>query len=125
MWEDRVDTFELRFDLPLTEITDVQKEVDETTLQEFLKFTLSAKGPYPTTRFQLALPVADAWLKMIGRARSGDYAVDRAVEIDKAELERIRNAPRQCTNCGAGLTNTILRGQTEIACEYCGNVIRI
>ena len=125
MWEDRVDTFELKFDLPLTEIMEVQKEVDEVTAQEYLKFTLSANGPYPSTRFQLALPVSDAWLKMIGRARSGDYAVDRAVEIDKAELERIRNAPRQCTNCGAGLTNTILRGQTEITCEYCGNVIRI
>jgi hypothetical protein len=123
--EDRVETFELDFDLPLSEITDVQKEADEATGQEYLKFSLTAKGPYPTTRFQLALPVADSWLKMVGRARAGDYAVDRAVEIDQAELDRIRNAPRQCSNCGAGLTNTILRGQTEITCEYCGNVIRI
>ena len=125
LWEDRVETFELKLDLPLTEIIDVQKEVDEVTTTEYLKFALTAKGPYPTTRFQLVLPVADAWLKMVGRARSGDYAVDRAVEIDQAELDRIRNAPRQCTKCGAGLTNTILRGQTEITCEYCGNVIPI
>lgn len=125
MWEDRVEKFELEFDLPLSEITDVNKEVEEVNGQEFLNFTLSAKGPYPVTRFKLALPVADAWLKMIGRARSGDYAVDRAVQIDQAELDRIRNAPRQCPNCGAGLTNTILRGQTEITCEYCGNVVRI
>ena len=125
LWEDRVETFELKFDLPMTEIQEVLKETDETTGQEYLKLTLSAKGPYPVTRFQLALPVGDAWLKMIGRARSGEYALDRAVEIDPAELERIRNAPRQCTNCGAGLTNTILRGQTEITCEYCGIVIPI
>ena len=125
MWEDRVETFELKFDLPLSEVSDVQKQVDEASGQEYLSFALTTKGPYPTTRFQLALPVADAWLKMVGRARAGDYAVDRAVAIDEAELERIRNAPRQCPNCGAGLTNTILRGQTEIACEYCGNVINI
>lgn len=125
MWEDRVEAYELKIDLPLTEISDVTKEVDETSGQEYLSFTLSAKALYPNARFQLALPVSEAWLKMVGRARSGDYAVDRAVEIDQAELDRIRNAPRQCPNCGAGLTNTILRGQTQITCEYCGNVINI
>jgi hypothetical protein len=120
-----VETFELEFDLPVGEILEVVKEIDATTGDETLKFSLSARGPYPVTRFRLALPVGDDWLKMIGRARSGDYAVDRAVEIDQKELERIRNAPRQCTNCGAGLSNTIFRGQTEITCEYCGIVIRI
>jgi DNA-directed RNA polymerase subunit RPC12/RpoP len=40
-------------------------------------------------------------------------------------LERIRNAPQQCTKCGAAITDPILRGQTEIPCEYCGNVMRI
>jgi hypothetical protein len=125
LWEDRVDAFELKLDMPLQQVTDVKKEVDEATGQEFLNFTLGSGAPYPVARFQLALPVADSWLKMVGRARAGDYAKDRAVEVDPAELERIRNAPRQCSNCGAGLTATILRGQTEITCEYCGQVIRI
>jgi hypothetical protein len=125
LWEDRVDTFELKFDQPLQQITEVQKEVDEATGQEFLVFNLNAGGPYPSVRFAMALPVADAWLKIVGRARTGEYTRDRAVEIDPAELERIRNAPNQCSNCGAALTSPILRGQTDIACEYCGKVTRI
>jgi hypothetical protein len=125
VWEDRVDDFELKLDQPLRNIQNVKKELDEATGQEFLIFDLGANGPYPTVRFSLGLPVGDAWLKMIGRARAGDYAADRAVEIDPAELERIRNAPKQCSNCGAGLTAPILRGQTEIICEYCGQVTRI
>jgi hypothetical protein len=125
LWEERVETFELEFNLPVVEILDVIKDTDSITGDEYLKFSLSTRGPYPVTRFRLALPVGDSWLKMIGRARSGDYAVDRAVEIDQKELERIRNAPRQCSNCGAGLSNTIFRGQTEITCEYCGIIIRI
>jgi hypothetical protein len=125
LWEDRVETFEVKLDLPLQLVSDVQKDVVDETGDEFLSATLGAGAPYPTVRFDLALPVADAWLKMIGRARSGGYAQDRAVEIDPAELERIRNAPRQCPNCGAALTAPILRGQVDIACEYCGAVTPI
>ncbi len=125
LWEDRVDTFELKLDVPLVQVADVQKTVDEASGQEFLNFNFAAGAPYSSGQFVLSLPVADAWLKMVGRARSGDYAKDRAVEIDEAELERIRNAPKQCSNCGAGLTAPILRGQTDITCEYCGQVIRI
>lgn len=125
LWEDRVGDFELKLDLPLAQVTGVQKEVDESNGVEFLVFGLGPGAPYPSARLQLALPVADAWLKMVGRARSGDYARDRAVEIDPAELERIKNAPRQCSNCGAGLTAPILRGQNQITCEYCGQVTNI
>ena len=125
LWEDRVDDFELKLEQSLKHIQKVDKEADEATGQQYLIFDLGANGPYPTVRFAMGSPVADAWLKMVGRARAGDYASDRAVEIDPAELERIRNAPKQCSNCGAGLTEPILRGQSEIICEYCGQVTRI
>ena len=125
LWEDRVDDFELKLEQPLASLQDVKKEVDAATAQEFLIFDFGPQGPYPTNRFALGQLVGDAWLKMIGRARAGEYATDRAVEIDPAELERIRNAPRQCPNCGGGLTAPILRGQSEIICEYCGQVTPI
>jgi hypothetical protein len=125
MWEDRVESYELKLDLHLQQVTEVSDDMDEQAEHQILNFSLESGAPYPAARFVLALPVADAWLKMVGRARSGDYLEDRAVEIDESELERIRNAPQQCENCGASFTAPILRGQTDIQCEYCGLVFRI
>lgn len=123
LWEDRVGEFELKLNVPLSQVSDVQKAASQDGQPEFLDVTLGPGAPYPSARFQLGSPVADSWLKMIGRARSGGYAGDRAIEIPPAELERIRNAPQQCSKCGAALTDPILRGQTDITCEYCGNVM--
>ena len=125
LWEDRVDTYELKVNQAIAKTTSINKVLDENTHNEALVFELANSDPYPNVRFNLNLPVADAWVKMFGRARSGEYNKDRAIEIDPAELERIKNAPRQCSNCGAGLTAPILRGQTDIICEYCGQVTRI
>ena len=127
LWEDRVGEYELKIAVPLQQITDAHETSDETA--EFdeiaISFDGSADVPVDTAQFQLALPVADDWLQMIGRARAGDYTGDRAVQLDEAELERVRNAPEQCSNCGAAFTAPVLRGQAEITCEYCGVVERI
>lgn len=125
LWEDRVGEYELKVDIPTQLVQDVRKETVDGAEMEALVVRISSGDLAPETRFQLTLPVADDWIKMVGRSRSGDYAQDRAVELSKDELERIRNAPQQCSNCGAALTAPILRGQTEIVCEYCGNVTRI
>ena len=79
----------------------------------------------PRARFYTAQPIAEDWLKMVGRARSGRYASDRVVELDPDELERVNNAPTQCPNCGAAFTAPILRGQLELQCDYCGVASRI
>jgi hypothetical protein len=76
-------------------------------------------------RFRLAQPVGDEWLKMIGRARSGGYALDKAITLSVDELERIRNAPQNCAKCGALFTTPLLRGQSELQCEYCGLTTQI
>jgi len=126
LWEDRVDDFELKIAVPVQQVGEV-KEISEDDA-EFDVITVmfdATDAPVATAQFQLALPVADEWLQMIGRAKSGAYVSDRAVELDEAELERVRNAPEQCSNCGAAITSPILRGQNEITCEYCGVVTRI
>ena len=126
LWEDRVDDYELKIAVPLQQVTEVVETSDDAAEFDVIAATFeSGDAPVPKAEFQLALPVADDWLEMIGRARAGDYTKDRAVEIDEAELARVRNAPRQCSNCGAAFTAPVLRGQTEIACEYCGVVTRI
>jgi hypothetical protein len=124
LWEDRVDTFELKFEAAMDQIQEVRKTTDETAGKEFLQFTLGAGATYPGAQFELSLAVADDWLMMVGRARTGGYVQDN-VGLDPAELERIRNAPQQCSNCGAVFSTPIYRGQLEITCEYCGIVTRL
>jgi hypothetical protein len=111
--------------VPVSEITDAKEKIDEETGAEYLVITFGANAPMPNARFLLSLPVTEEWLKMIGQARSGGYEADRAVAIKEEELERIRNAPSQCSNCGAAFTAPILRGQKEITCEFCGVATRI
>jgi predicted nucleic acid-binding Zn-ribbon protein len=126
LWEDRVDDYELKISVPLQQVTDATEVSDEDAQFDLIAISFdSADAPVPTAQFQLALPVADDWLQMVGRARAGDYTGDRAIEIDEAEFERVRNAPRQCSNCGAAFTAPVLRGQNEISCEYCSVVTRI
>ncbi len=128
LWEDRVGDYELKVDVPLAAIDRVSVEqpgegADEG--EEELVFSFTGQAPLPSGRFALSAPVGEDWLQMIGRARGGEYQSDRAVEIDPAEIERVRNAPTQCPNCGAQITMPVLRGQTEITCEFCGTVTRI
>jgi predicted nucleic acid-binding Zn-ribbon protein len=126
LWEDRVGEFELKIAVPVQQISEAKEISDEDAEFDVIAASFdSSDAPVSTAQFQLALPVAEEWLQMIGRAKSGGYVSDRAVEIDEAELERVRNAPQQCPNCGAAITSPVLRGQNEITCEYCGVVTRI
>lgn len=125
LWEDRQGDFELKIAVAVSEVDDPRQEVDEGTGEEKLVVDLGANAPIAAARFALSQPVAGEWLQFIGRARSGDYASDRAATIEPGELERIRNAPGQCPNCGAAFTAPVLRGQTEITCEFCGVKTRI
>jgi len=67
----------------------------------------------------------EAWQGHIGRAKSKEIEKERTTPVDQAAVEAAANAPTKCPTCGATLTQTILRGQTEIKCEYCGSVIRL
>jgi len=126
LWEDRVGDFELKIGVPVQQITDAKETSDDSSEFDRIVVTFDqAEAPVPIAQFQLALPVAEEWLQMIGRARSGGYIDDRAIELDESDLERIRNAPEQCENCGAAFTSPILRGQNEMICEYCSVVTRI
>jgi hypothetical protein len=126
LWEDRVGEFELKIEVPVQQVGEAKEISDEEAEFDVIAISFdSSDAPVSKAQFQLALPVAEEWLQMIGRAKSGDYVSDRAVEIDDAEIERVRNAPEQCPNCGAAITSPVLRGQNEITCEYCGVVTRI
>jgi hypothetical protein len=68
---------------------------------------------------------ANAWLQLLNRAKTKDFDKTRAVAIDQAEVEKIRSVPARCPSCGGGLSQVVLRGQSEVKCQYCGFVIRL
>jgi hypothetical protein len=81
--------------------------------------------PLRNTDLHLKGERGEAWQGFIGRVKSGEIAGERTVPVDQEAAESVANAPTKCPNCGATLTQTILRGQTEITCEFCGSVIRL
>ena len=66
----------------------------------------------------------DDWVALVKRAKAGDFDQNRAVPIDEAVLERVKNAPTKCPSCGGAINQPILRGMDSLTCEYCGDVIR-
>ncbi len=65
-----------------------------------------------------------AYAHQLNRVLSGDIENERAVPVDEAQAEAIRQAPTICPTCGATLP-ALLRGMTELTCTYCGTTVRI
>ncbi len=67
----------------------------------------------------------EEWVRLIGRVKSGEIDKERTQPKDEAAVEAAQAAPTKCPTCGATLNVEIVRGMREIACEYCGSVIRL
>jgi hypothetical protein len=67
----------------------------------------------------------EEWARTVGRIKSGEIDKERTQPKDEAVVEAVRAAPTTCPTCGAAITAEIVRGMTEITCEYCGSVIRL
>ena len=92
---------------------------------DFLTLTINTGDPFRSTDLHLKGETGEAWQGFIGRVKSGDIAKERTMPVDQKALDAVAHAPTKCTVCGATLTQTVLRGQTEITCEYCGSKIRL
>lgn len=68
---------------------------------------------------------ANWYAQQLERAQRGDIEQERAVQPDPEIVERVRNAPTACENCGAPFTTPITQAMTELACEYCGTIVRL
>ena len=124
LWEDRTGDYELKVEAAIASITGVELQANEEE-DDVLVVAFDGNAAVHEGRFDLAELVGNDWLTMVGRARNGDYNVNRAIEIDEAELEKVKNAPTSCPNCSASFTAPVLRGQNDITCEYCGAVTRL
>ena len=80
----------------------------------YSQITVEVKGGVPS-KF---------WAKQINRMATGNAEDERAIEADPELVERLRKAPTDCQVCG-GKMPSIVEGQTEVECQYCGASIRI
>ncbi len=68
---------------------------------------------------------ANWYAQQLERAQRGDIDQERALQPAADVVERVRNAPTACAACGAPFTTPITRSMTELACEYCGTIVRL
>lgn len=92
---------------------------------DYLTLTCGSAAPFRAAEIHLKGETGEAWQGFVGRVKSGDIAKERTVPVDAKAAEAVANAPTKCPTCGATITQTILRGQTEITCEFCGSKIRL
>jgi hypothetical protein len=93
--------------------------------EDHLALIFKSGAPARQAWFHLSGQDCKWWSGLIGRVRTGDFHSERAVEVDKAVEEKVRSAPSQCPNCGAPVSQTVLRGMASITCEYCQFVMRL
>lgn len=119
----------------------VQNLLLEVPVAQVEKVETSKKGLFKnedhlTISFKSGAPVQSAWFHLDGQdcalwqgyinlAVTHEYDDERIKPVDEAVVEKIRSAPSQCPNCGAPMSQPILRGQDTITCEYCQFVVRL
>lgn len=92
--------------------------------KDLVHLKLSA-GDYADLTVEVKSGVDSKWyVQQLNRVITGEIERERAIPVDETLAEKVSAAPTACTTCGAVLP-PLARGMTEIACEYCGTVIRI
>ena len=92
---------------------------------DFLAITCESGAAFRKAEIHLKGESGEAWQGHLNRVKSGDIAQERTVPVDQAAVEAVAHAPTQCPNCGGVIKQTILRGQMEITCGFCGTKIRL
>lgn len=117
---------EVQWEVPVVEIA---KAIGSTKgfmgKDDYLTIETTNGSPFRSTDIHLKGENGEMWQGFINRVKSGDVAKERTEAVDEKAAEMVANAPTKCSNCGATITQTIMRGQTEISCEFCGSKIRL
>jgi hypothetical protein len=116
---------ELLWEIPVVLVEEAKSRKEGfLNKDDYLELTLDSRAPMDKVHLHI-WQRGDDWVALVNRARAGDFDQTRAIPIDEAVLERVKNAPTKCPSCGGAITQPILRGMESFNCEYCGDVIRI
>jgi hypothetical protein len=114
------------FETPVGAISEVLSEDKGLFGRKDLVHLKLSSGDYAEVTFEVKSGGIDSkwYTQQLNRVVSGEIEKERAIPVDEAAAQAVREAPTACTTCGATLP-PITRGQTEMTCQYCGTVVRI
>ncbi len=93
--------------------------------EDHLTITFKSGAPVRSAWFHLDGQDCNMWQGLINQACSHDFDDEREVPVDQAAVEKVKQAPGKCPNCGAPINQQVMRGMDSITCEYCQYVIRL
>lgn len=93
--------------------------------EDHLELTFASGAPTHATHFHLFGQDCNEWQRLINQAKAKEFDKERALEIDKEVVEKVKSAPTECPNCSGKITQVVARGMDTITCPYCGSVIRL
>lgn len=116
---------ELMLDVPVREIEAIAAS-DKGLFghEDHLDVAFTPEAPVRSVHFHLDGQDNKLWVTLVERAKAGEFDKERAVKVE-AKVSHAATAPTKCPSCGANFTRPVLRGQTEIRCEFCGSVTRL
>ena len=91
---------------------------------DYIELYFGSGAPYDVVYIHIWQP-RDEWVALLNRAKAREFDKTRAIAIDKAVAQKVKDAPTKCPDCGGTINQVILRGMESITCEYCGTVIRL
>ena len=93
--------------------------------EDHITLTFGSGAPVRSAWFHLEGQDCEVWKGLINQATAKEFDDERAVSVDQKVVEKIKKAPTDCPNCGAPITQQVLRGMDNITCQYCQHVIRL
>lgn len=93
--------------------------------KDYLELTFSSGAQYNSAQFRIHNQESEEWKGLINKVLSGDFDKNRTEPIEQEIVDKIKNAPTICPQCGATISTPILRGMLQYTCEFCGGIIKL
>lgn len=116
---------EMLWDVPLALIEETKSRKEGfLNKDDYIEVRMGSGAPFDVVHLHIWQP-GDDWIALINRAKAKEFDATRAIPIDEEAVEKVKEAPTKCPNCGAVIDQVVLRGMESITCKYCGSVIRL
>jgi DNA-directed RNA polymerase subunit RPC12/RpoP len=93
--------------------------------EDHIEIKFGSGAPKPHLHFHIFYQDCQEWQTLIKHVNEGGFDKDRAIAIAEEVIEKVKDAPTICPQCGGKFSQPVLRGQDSIECEYCGHVVRL